>query len=136
MAKIKIELTDEHLALIRNFRFQKLNELNVKNGMEDWSDKYYGIDTYALYHGSHLYEDMAQILCVADQVIKGTEEDFDGPKYPQELMEHLMDLDAYITDNILNIEEIVHQFSCLGGVKAGIYTCKDNEHIWSYKNKK
>ena len=48
MAKIKIELTDEHLALIRNFRFQKLNELNVKNGMEDWSDKYYGIDTYAL----------------------------------------------------------------------------------------
>ena len=48
-------------------------------------------------------------------------------------MNHLMDLDAYITDNILNIEEIVHQFATEGGLKPGIYTCKDNEHIWSYK---
>lgn len=133
MARLKVELTDEHLTLIKNFRIQKLNELNVKVGQEDWSDKYYGIDTYALYHGNHLYWDMAQILGVHDQVIKGTEEDIDGPKYPTELMNHLMDLDAYITDNILNIEEIVHQFVTEGGLKPGIYTCKDNEHIWSYK---
>lgn len=142
MARIKVELTDEHLALIKNFRIQKLNHLNVKNGVEDWSDKYYGIDTYGLFHGSNLYEDMAQILGVADKVIVGTEEDYDGPKYPVELMEHFDKLDSYIIDNMINIEEIVHQFCCkkdengnVVGVRAGIYTCKDNEHIWYYKEK-
>lgn len=133
MARLKVVLTEEHLKLIKNFRIQKLNELNVKNGIEDWTDKYYGIDTYGLFHGSHLYEDMAQILGVADQVIKGTEEDIDGPKYPKELMDNFIELDEYILDNILNIEEIVHQFSSEGGLKPGIYTCKDNEHIWKYK---
>lgn len=140
MARIKVVLTEEHLKLIKNFRIQKLNVLNVKNGVEDWTDKYYGIDTYGLFHGSHLYEDMAQILGVADQVIKGTEEDIDGPKYPKELMDKFIELDEYILDNILNIEEIVHQFCCktdekgnIVGVKPGIYTCKDNEHIWKYK---
>lgn len=134
MARLKIELTDEIIALVSKFRFQKLNDLNIKHGIEDWTDKYYGIDTYALYHGSHLYEDMAQILGKADQVIKGTEEDFDGPKYPTELMEHLMELDTYIVDNILEIEEIIHQFAFKeGGVKPGVYTCKDNEHLWKLK---
>ena len=142
MARLKVVLTEEHLKLIKNFRIQKLNELNVKNGVEDWTDKYYGIDTYGLFHGSHLYEDMAQILGVADQVIKGTEEDVDGPKYPQELMEKFIELDEYILDNILEIEEIIHQFSWYydkqknkwtGGVKPGVYTCKDSEHIWKYK---
>ena len=134
MAKLKLNLTDDIIKLMSNFRIQKLNQLNVKQNPEDWTDKYFGIDTYGLYHGSYLYQDMAEILGLSDKIIKGTELDYDGPKYEQETMNYLIDLDAFIVSNILNLEEIIHQFATKGGVKSGIYTCRDNEHIWSFAN--
>lgn len=134
MARLKITLTPDIISLISHFRYQKLNNLNIKNGNEDWTDKYYGIDTYELYHGSSLYQDMAEILGLQDKIIKGTEFDFDGPKYEPETMKYMIDMDAFIVDNILNIEEILHQFCDKGGLKPGTYICKDNEHIWKLKN--
>lgn len=98
---------------------------------EEDNDKYYGIDTYDLFGADFWYQQMAYIIGCADQVIKGTEEDVDGPKYPQEVIEHLRELDEFLIANLLHIEDIVHQFSDRGGIKAGVkYVSYDHEGIW------
>lgn len=120
MAKIKINLTDEHLKLIRNLNVQELNDNNV------------GIDKDYLYGGTYKYEQMALILGYQDKAIKGTEEDFDGTLFEKDTQLHMVELDKYIRENLQNIEEIVHQFSNNGGLKEGTYECYDNQHIWKY----
>ena len=132
MARISVILNEDHLKLIKNLRFSKLDVYDNKDCIREVLDrKYYGIDTYSLYGGTFLYEDMACILGVHDQVYKETLEDFDGPKYPKELMDRFIDLDEYITEHLSDIEEILHQF-CDVGLKVGKYSCRDNEHIWRY----
>ena len=44
-----------------------------------------------------------------------------------------MDYDAYILENLVFIEEILHQFCDKGGLKPGIYTCLDYNRQWDYK---
>ena len=132
MARISVTLNKEHIALIKNFNFNKLNVFDNKECIkEELEQKYYGIDTYSMYGGTFLYEQMAYILGYQDKAIEGTLEDFDGPKYPKEIMDKFNELDFYIVNNITNIEEILHQF-CDVGIKEGKYSCRDNEHIWKY----
>ena len=94
-------------------------------------DKYYGIDTYDLFESDYWYEQMAHIIGVSDQVIKGTEEDITGPKYPQGVIDHLRELDDFLVTHISDIEDILHQFCNRGGIKVGVkYVCYDYERIW------
>lgn len=119
MAKIKLTFTDEHIKLIKCLRFEKINE-NI-----------YGIDNYALWGGTFIYEQMAYILGYADKVIKGSECDVDGPKYPDALIAHFNDLDGFIVDNLQYIEDILHQFCDKGGIKPDTtYVAYDYEGIW------
>lgn len=114
----KLELIDRASALSKSY------------AIED-NDKYYGIDTYDLFNCDYWYDQMAHIVGLSDQVINGTEEDVDGPKYPQEVIEHLRELDDFIVTNILNIEDILHQFCDRGGIKSGVtYVSYDYEGIW------
>lgn len=53
----RLKLTEDIISLISNFRFKKIN------------DKMSGFDTYDLYGGTYLYEDMALILGKFDQMI-------------------------------------------------------------------
>ena len=115
--KIRLELTEEHIALISNFRTKKIDPVH------------YGVDTYDLYGGTNLFEDMAIILGKFDKAIKGTECDVDGRKFPKEIMEHFKELDEFILDNMENIENILHQFAT-EGIKPGIYEAIDYEQIW------
>lgn len=167
MAKINVILTDEHIALIRSFYFQKLKsrelilpdsdsvteEIDKEFSNSDAvhkeeiltfcmkmlkqlkvqkMDDYYGIDTYGcLYGGNHLAEDMARILGYYDKVIPETMESPMGPRFPEEIENHLIELDEYIVSNLTNIEEILHQH-CSEGIKAGKYTSLDRTHIWKY----
>ena len=117
MAYLTVELTKEHLILIKNLTPHM------------YHDSICGIDTYSLFGGTYKYEDMAQLLGVADHIIDNG--DIWGPIYDEETTAHLKELDTYITDNILNIEEILHQF-CEEGVKEGKYMTKDYEHMWKY----
>ncbi len=95
------------------------------------NDKYYGIDTYDLFETDYWYDYMARIVGCSDQVIHGTEEDTNGPKYPQEVIEYLRDLDAFLINNLVHIEDILHQFSDRGGIKSGVtYVSYDYEGIW------
>lgn len=118
MAKIYVNLTEDHLKLIRNLNVQEL-----KNDIV-------GIPKDNLYGGTYKYEQMALILGLMDKAVKGTEEDINGTLYEKDTQLYLMELDKYITDNLLNIEEIVHQFCLTGGITPGKYVCKDYQHIW------
>jgi hypothetical protein len=104
--------------------------LSKSYAIED-NDKYYGIDTYDLFNADYWYDQMAHIIGCSDQVISGTEEDTDGPKYPEEVIEHLRELDDFLVTNIVSIEDILHQFCDRGGIKSGVtYVSYDYEGIW------
>lgn len=130
MAKIKIVLTEEHLALISNIHFGKLPEISEKEQYISW-----GIDFNSLYGGSYLFEDIAYILGKYDERIEGTEEDAMGPQFPEELENHMYELHCYIVENIEYIEDLIHYYSNKGGLKVGTYTCNDFNKIWKYTEK-
>ena len=118
MARFRLTFNEEHIKLISNFRTRQLDDAN------------YTIDTYDLFGGTYLYEDMAFILGLMDKVIPGTMEDADGPKFDEETLSHLVELDSFIIENFQHIEDILHQF-CAEGIKPGItYWCNLNEGVW------
>lgn len=119
MARIYVNLTEDHLKLIRNLNVQTLTDETV------------GIAKDNLYGGTYKYEQMALILGLTDKAVPGTEEDMEnGTLYEKEAQLYMVELDKYINENLLNIEEILHQFCLKGGLTVGKYVCKDYQHIW------
>lgn len=119
MARIYVNLTEDHLKLIRNLNVQALTDETV------------GIAKDNLYGGTYKYEQMALILGLTDKAVPGTEEDMEnGTLYKKEAQLYMAELDKYINENLLNIEEILHQFCLKGGLTVGKYVCKDYQHIW------
>ena len=118
MAKVILNLTKDHLALIRNLRF------------DDIDADHCGLDKNSLYGGSFVMEDVALCIGKFDQYIKGTEYDYDGKKFPKELEDYMWALHMDIADNLALIESLVHQFVVEGGLTPGKYTCIDYEKIW------
>lgn len=119
MARIYVNLTEDHLKLIRNLNVQALTDETV------------GIAKDNLYGGTYKYEQMALILGLTDKAVPGTEEDMEnGTLYEKEAQLYMVELDKYINENLLNIEEILHQFCLKGGLTTGKYVCKDYQHIW------
>lgn len=119
MARIYVNLTEDHLKLIRNLNVQALTDETV------------GIAKDNLYGGTYKYEQMALILGLTDKAVPGTEEDMEnGTLYEKEAQLYMVELDKYIDENLLNIEEILHQFCLKGGLTVGKYVCKDYQHIW------
>lgn len=123
----KITLTEEHLALIQNIRFEAFEfEPSSVNSRFGW-----GIDQYSLFGGTYFLEDASRILGCYDQHIPGTEEDPLGPDFPEELKNHLWGLYDYIWGNIEYILSLVLFYSSNGGLKPGTYKCKSTEKIWT-----
>ena len=119
MARIYVNLTEDHLKLIRNLNVQALTDETV------------GIVKDNLYGGTYKYEQTALILGLTDKAVPGTEEDMEtGTLYEKEAQLYMLELDKYIRENLLNIEEILHQFCLKGGLTVGKYVCKDYQHIW------
>lgn len=125
MAKINITLTDEHIKLMKSLKFQKMN------------DDIAGIDNYDMYGGSYKFEQMAYILGYNDKMLEESVESIFGPKYEPETQKHLVELDAFMVEHLIDLEEILHQF-CDKGLKPGKYVTRDYEHLWHYEenNKK
>lgn len=65
MARIYVNLTEDHLKLIRNLNVQALTDETV------------GIVKDNLYGGTYKYEQMALILGLTDKAVPGTEEDME-----------------------------------------------------------
>lgn len=133
MATIKLTLTEDILRLVSNIRFKDYQKLEDNDKREY---PRYAIDMNSLYGGDFVLEDVAYILGKYDQVIPDTEEDAEGPRFPEELEKYMLDLHQFIVDNLDNIEEILHQMILQGGIKPGTYKCKDWQHIWQYVEEK
>lgn len=155
--KIKLKFTDEHIALIKALDFKKIDiremierfsavdsEVTVvDNGTRTpyrigdildrfhiEADNVYGLDNFNLWGGTYIWEQIAYIIGIYDHVIESTKEDPDGPKFPEEDMEHMKDLDCFIVTNLLYIEQILHQF-CTEGIQSGVtYWAYDHQLIW------
>ena len=117
--KLKVTLNEDHIKLIKNLWFQDFNSK-------------VGIDKYDIFGGSRLWEDMARILGWYGHIIPETREDWDGAKFDKETTDKMRDLADFLDENILSIEEILHQH-CDVGIKVGTYTCLDNVRIWKYE---
>ena len=84
----KLTLTDEHLKLIENIKFEPfVFGADDKNGRFGW-----GIDQYSLFGGTYAMEDIALILGKWNEYIPGTENEPLGRRYPDELENHMRDL--------------------------------------------
>ena len=120
------------IKLISNIRFKKTEEvINPEEG----PDKFF-VDLYSLYGGNFLLEDLAFILGKYNKRIEGTENNWQGPLFPEEVEQYLLETHYSVYDNLSDIEEILHQFAGKGGLKPGVYECKPYEHIWFYKEGK
>lgn len=120
MAKIKLKLEEKHIDLIRNFKYEIINDYKV------------GVDIYNPYRGSHLMEDLAMIFGIWDKYTEGTENDFDGRKYGFETEKMMLDYHNYVIDNLKFILSIMSQFIDTG-VKSGTYTAIDTVLDWTYE---
>lgn len=194
MARIKLTLTEEHIALLKNIRFGelfishpekdlsnnvkairksliKVNEAVAEHDDPNWrvrvneerdympftvdtydieenldkiekaselskhyaevdDKRYFAADTYDLFGGNTI-ELVARMIGVYDKVIEGTEEDFDGPKFPPDVIDHIVELLNFIINNFTNIEELIHQRVFRGGVEPNVtYVAYDYEHLW------
>lgn len=117
--KITINLTEEHIKLIKTLRFEKFDENR------------YGVDNYSFWGGTYLYEQMALILGYQDKVLPETIESPMGARYEEEVQKHLEELDSFFVEHIVDVEDILHQM-CDVGLKVGKYSCLDNIRIWKY----
>lgn len=118
MAIIHIKLTKEHIALIRAMNLQ-----------EDGDDVMYLNKNY-LFGGTHIMEDLADILGFHDKYIKGTEEDPNGKAFPDDIEKHCFEVYNYIKDNFFYITNLILYYATRGGIEEGEYKCKDNDLIW------
>lgn len=121
--KISVVLTEDIIKFIKLLKVQQLNDTVV------------GYDTYGLYPESQLFDFMAMVLGLQEHRIKGTENNPMGAEYDEETMERMKDIDGYIVENLVFIEEILHQF-CEVGIKPGKYTCLAYERIWRYEEER
>lgn len=156
--KIKLKFTDEHIALIKALKFEKIdvedivksftqydkvtkfyddNGNLVEGNLSDILDKYhisidsiYGIDNYNLWGGTYVLEQVSYIIGIYDKHIPYTEEDVMGVQFPPEETEYMKDLVSFIITNLQNIMEILLTF-CTEGIQPGVtYWCYDNEKLW------
>lgn len=130
MAIKKIKITEDKLRLISNLNFQQFEiEKNSSDAHCRW-----GIDQYSIFGDGFLFEQVALCIGKFDRFIKGTEEDYNGRKYPKELEDYMWSLYCEICDEMEYIESLVHYYISRGGLKIGTYKCKDYEAspCWTY----
>lgn len=117
--KKKLKITSDHITLIKNMRFEQIN------------DRYNGIDTYAPFGSSYPLWDIAFMLGKQDKVIPETMEDPMGPKFEPETQEYLETLGGEMYENMVYYHSIALQF-CDVGFKPGRYSCVLPDTLWTY----
>lgn len=117
--KKTITLNKEHLKLIPFFFIQEIDDDTV------------GVTSQQLFNvGSHLLEDIAMILGLDNLALPNTKNDADGRAFPDDVEKHMLELYTYIKNHLFEIETLIHQFACDGGLTEGVYKALDNEMIW------
>ena len=122
MSKIKLNLTNEHILLIKNFKFTKVGDYKIE------------LDVYSPYGGDYLMEDLAIILGKWDKFTPGTETDYNGKKFGFEAETETLSYHMYLVDNIEFIMSLLVQFIGVG-LKPGIYSTINYKIDWKYSEK-
>lgn len=117
--KTKVNITEDLIKVIKCLRPQ------------DFGTKL-GIDKHDIFCGDGLILGIGRILDLMDHVDVNTLEDWNGPVFDKEASERIYNVSDVLYDNILDIEEIIHQH-CDVGLKVGTYVCLDNERMWSFE---
>lgn len=117
--KIHLNLTEDHLKLIRFFK------------LEDINDEWVGVNKERMLTlQTHLLDDVSLILGLRDKAIQNTSEDADGIAFPDDVEKYMLETYKYVSRNLLYIESLIHQMVC-EGVKAGHYVCSDRDMVWT-----
>ena len=90
----------------------------------------FGIDQYAPWGGNYPIEDIALILGFLQEAIPGTENDYNGRKFPDKLHEKFHDLYEDITENMEYYFDLLIDFSNKGGLTPGVYKCNPRIKEW------
>lgn len=122
MAKIKLILTENHIKLIKHFKFEKFDDYKI------------GLDFYSPYGGDYLMEDLALIFGKWDKFTPGSENDYDGKKFGIEAETEMFGYHTYVIDNIEFIISLILQFIEIG-LTPGIYSTIDYKLDWKYSEK-
>lgn len=126
MAIKRIELTQDILNVISGLKFEKFSfNKNDEKSRFGW-----GIDSYGMYGGTYLLEDISRLIGRYDEHIIGTEEDPDGVKFSEELENYMWGIHFYIVENLEYIENLIHTYINKGGLTPGTYKCIDYELNW------
>lgn len=127
MALKKLTVTDEHIKLLQAVKFESfVFDGDSRNGRIGW-----GVDQYAPWGGNFPIEDIALILGHWEDAIHGTEDDYDGRKFPKEMHEHFFDLYEDITENFETYFKLLIYMSDKGGLTAGTYKCNPRLGEWT-----
>lgn len=134
--KKKLTLTEEHIALISNVKFEQfifdekehysaLKKLVVDLYLDESKKEHnqrvldeifdidphsrfgWGVDQWNMFGGTYVLEDVAMILGYFDQAIENSETLAGGRRFPAELEEKMYDLYEYIRDNFIDILVLV-----------------------------
>ncbi len=122
MAKLKIKLEENHLLLIKNFKFKIVDDSKVF------------LDSYSPYGGDYLIEDLALFFGKLGEFLPGTENSYGGKHYGYDVEESMLVYHRYIVDNISHIISLMVEF-VETGLKPGTYSCIDYKLDWKYSEK-
>ena len=106
----RITLTDEHIKLIKNIKFEAFEFEDMPNKKHiGW-----GIAQYSLFGGTFAMEDISRIIGIWDRHIPGTEESYLGADFPEEDKNHMWQLYNDIVDNMEYIISLLLTFGLDG----------------------
>lgn len=117
MKKNRITLTEDNLKMISALSTQKIDipsDFGYGNYIIAMQDN-------SLYGGSDILEDVSRILGIYDKHIEGTEENYNGIQFSEEIEKYIYDNHEFIVKNISIIETLVHYYSNKGGLTPGTY---------------
>lgn len=117
MKKNRITLTEDMLKLISAIKFR---DIEIPSGFNNGS-YIIAVENNSVYGGSDILEDVSRILGYYDQRIDGTEENYNGVQFPEDLEDYIYTTHEYIMKHILEIETLVHYYSNKGGLTEGTY---------------
>lgn len=130
MALKRVKVTEDHIKLLQAIKFESfVFDGDSRIGRIGW-----GVDQYGPWGGNYPIEDIALILGHWEDSIPGTENDWDGRKYPEELSNKFFELYEDITENFELYFKLLIYMSDKGGLTPGEYKCNPRLNEWTKIN--
>ena len=126
MAQKKITLTEDHIKLLQNIKFETFTfDIDSRNGRIGW-----GIDQYSPWGSPYPIEDIALILGHFQDAVPGSENEIAGRYFPEPLQTHFIELYEDITTNMEYMFSLLVSFTGKGGLTPGTYVCNPRLKDW------